>query len=136
MRKDTMPSGAVLEVGIAPFAVAKALYQAVLRELRHISIGTGKPDMAELWKDVFCVGFASNEIEEAIKPCLARCLYDGEKITDASFEPEDRRQDYMQVLMEVAKDNIGPFAKALFATWKKASFAAKASTSPESTPAS
>lgn len=121
MREVTLPSGAVLKVQPAPFAEAKTLYQAILAELRGVPVSVTM-DMAGLFKDLFCTSFASSRIEAAIKPCLARCLYNfgqGDlKVTDDCFEAVDRRQDYIIVLKEVAQDNTAPFVSSLFADYK------------------
>ncbi len=117
MRSVSLPSGATLQIGVAPFAVAKNLHQALLRELSSVQI-QGEMDLVSVWKDLFCLGFSSKHIDAAMTPCLARCLYNGAKIDDQTFEPVANRDDYMTVLMEVAKENVLPFAKSLFAEWK------------------
>lgn len=119
MREATMPSGKILQVAPAPFADAKALYQALLREMKSVAIGTGT-DTQSIFKDLFCVGFSSREIESALWPCMQRCLYNGLKIDVGTFEPVECRQDYMKVCMEVAKENVGPFGSALYAEFKLA----------------
>lgn len=114
-----LPSGAKLKITPAPFDDARALYQAVLKELKPISIA-GKPDV-ELYKDLFCAGFASKEIEDALWVCFARVQYcdtRGDlKIDKDTFEPVKARDDYMQVCMEVAKENILPFVNSLYAEY-------------------
>lgn len=135
MRQVILPSGAVLAVGIAPFNEAKGLQQACLRELRHISVGRALP-MEGMLKDIFCVAYASPEVEAAMRPVIIRSTYNGEKIDLAKpdiFEPVEARSDYYQVLAEVAQDNIGPFMNFLFAEWRKRVFA---ETAKESAPAS
>ncbi len=113
-RKVKLPSGAILEVQPAPFAESKALYQAILEEGKNVKVA----DMESAIKDLFCIGLSSKKIEAAMQPCLARALYDGEKILDQTFEPVDRRQDYLAVCMEVARENIEPFTKSLYAQFK------------------
>ncbi len=119
-----LPSGAVLKVQPSPFAIAKDLYQTLLRELQAVPI-TAKTDMASLYKDLFCLGFASPAIEACIWACFARATYNvgqGDLKIDAdTFEPAERRDDYMQVCMEVAKANVLPFAKSLYAEYQRMS---------------
>jgi hypothetical protein len=121
MRSITLPSGAVLKVAPAPFAVSKNLWQALLREIRGVAM-QGSLDVGSFLKDFFCVGFSSLEVEAALNECLKRCTYDGGKgdlkIDDHTFEPVSARQDYVQVSLEVAKENIAPFAKSLFAEYR------------------
>ncbi len=125
MRSITMPSGAVLEVAAAPFADAKRLYQALLYELRGITV-VSDSDKLGLLKEIFCAGFSSVNVERALQPCLSRCLYMGQKIADDLFEPTERRKDYLQVLLEVAAENVGPFAETLWSEWNTRLSALKA----------
>ena len=119
-KEFTLPSGAVLQVNLAPFADSKALYQAVLEEVRGISINDDQDIGVNLIKDLFCTGFSSKKIEATLEKCLARCLYKGERITKDSFEDAEARGDYMKVLIEVTKENILPFVKSLSAEFSLA----------------
>ncbi len=92
--------------------------------------------MESMLKDIFCVAYASPEVEAAMRPVILRSTYNDSKIDLAKpdmFEPVEARADYFQVLAEVAQDNIGPFMSFLFAEWRKRVFAEKAKESaPES----
>lgn len=120
MREVKLPSGAVLKITVSPFTTAKNLYQALLKELKNVQIST-KTELASIYKELFCIGFSSPEIEACLWECFKRCTYNGGagdlKIDDQTFEPVERRDDYMMVCMEVAKDNILPFAKSLYAEY-------------------
>lgn len=126
MRKFTLESGAELTINPAPFADAKNLYQAILKELKGTDVNS-KVDVVSLYKEMFCSAFSSKEIEAALKPCLLRCLYERNgipaKVDDSIFEPVENREDYMTVCVEVARDNVAPFVKTLFAEFAK--FSAK-----------
>ena len=113
MKKVTLPSGAELKISLAPFADGKALYQAVLSEMRGINLDPEAEVDVNLFKDLFCVSLASKKIEKALEKCLKRCLYNGKKITEETFESEEARGDYILVCTEVATENIVPFGKAL-----------------------
>lgn len=119
MREVVLPSGATLKVTAAPFAASKALYQALLRELR----GVDASSYSALLQQVFCSGFSSPEIEACLWECFKRCSYDGGagdlKIDKDTFEPLERRQDYMDVCIEVAKENVLPFVNRLYAEFQK-----------------
>lgn len=118
MQAVTLPSGAILKIGLAPFKDSKALYQAVLAEGPSIKIES--TDQAEnAIKDLFCVMLSSSKIEAALKPCLERSLYNGKKIDENSFEPKDARQDYIEACYLVAKANIEPFIVSLFARFSQ-----------------
>lgn len=120
MREVKMPSGATLKVAPAPFAAAKALYQAVLEETKHVPIGS-KTEMASVYKDLICIGFSSPKIEAALWECFKRCTYNGGKgdlkVDADTFEPVEARNDYLTACMEVAKENIHPFVKSLYAEY-------------------
>lgn len=115
MIEKKTPSGAKLEITLAPFADAKTLFKACAKEMKGLKINSQDEIDVNLFKDIFCTGLASDEIEEALWPCLQRCLYKGHKITRDSFEDENGRQDFYMVCFEVAKANIDPFLKSLYA---------------------
>ena len=120
MKEEKLPSGAVLQIGLSSFADSKALYQAVLEECRMVTIsGLGKSEMANLYKDLVCIGFSSPKIEKALNECFKQCLYNNGtgalKIDKDTFEPAEARQDYMNVCLAVLKENINPFVKSLYA---------------------
>ena len=113
-----LPSGAVLKVNVAPFADAKALYQAVLEELKGVHFDSST-DLTALFKDIAFAGFASKKIELCLDQCFKRCLYNELKIDKATFEPVDARQDYVVVCIAVAKANIAPFLNGLLVEFKQ-----------------
>lgn len=118
MKEVKCPSGAILKVGVAPFTDAKALYQALLKEAKGIAFHN-KVELSSLYKDMFCAGFASAEIEKCLWKCMERCTY-GEKdlkISPDSFEPVEAREDFLFVCMAVAEENVGPFVKSLYAEY-------------------
>lgn len=114
MTEISLPSGAVLKLGKIPFAEAMELNEAVIEELKSIHF-TSDTEMATLYKDLFCTGFSSKKIKSALWKCMARCIYNGGigelKIDKDTFEPEEARQDYASVCMEVAKFAMLPFLK-------------------------
>lgn len=116
MRVVKLPSGAELKLTMAPFAVSKALYQAILNEGISVKIHS-KENVENVIKDIFCTVLSSKDIEDKIHACLERCLYNGLKITDETFEPESARTDYLNVLFEVASENVMPFMKDLYAKY-------------------
>lgn len=122
MKEVKLPSGAVLKITPSPFAVSKALYQAVLREAKGISV-SAKTELGNVFKDLFCTGFSSPEIEVCLWKCFERCTYNSGngdiKIDENTFEPVNAREDYTPVCMEVARENILPFGKSLYAEYLK-----------------
>jgi|SRR5215217_2733933 len=118
-----LPSGAKLRIQIAPFAVAKKLYQVVAKEAKGIEYDHNKTEVGTVVKDLVLSAFSSEEIDAALWACLTSCTYDGSgkelRVDQHTFESIDARQDYIKACIEVAKDNIGPFAKSLFADFNE-----------------
>ncbi len=108
-----LQSGAKLEIRLAPFADGKALYQAVLEEMKGLKIDVGTELDVNFFKDVFCSGFSSKKIEKALAECMKRVTYNDAVIDEKIFEPLEAREDYVQVIFEVLVENIQPFTKTL-----------------------
>lgn len=113
MKELTLPSGATLRVTLAPFAVSKALYQAVLEEAKGLTLDPKADVDVNLFKDMFSAAFASKKVELALAECLKRALYNNKHVDADTFEPEAAREDYMTVCFEVALLNLLPFTKNL-----------------------
>lgn len=120
MKEFPLPSGAVLKVGLAPFADSKALFQAVMFELKGVQI-VSKSEVASLMKDLLMTGLSSNYIDAAVAKCMEKCLYNDMKIDKDTFEPEAARGDYLFVIEKVATENLAPFLSPLFAKFKELS---------------
>lgn len=108
-----LPSGATLRINLSKFAVSKALYLAVLEEAKNLELDPNVEVDTNLFKDMFCIGFSSKKIEGCLNECMKQALYNDARITEATFEPVDAREDYMTVCWEVALFNILPFTKSL-----------------------
>lgn len=121
MREVKLPSGAVLKIGVNPFETSKALYQAMLEEMKGLPI-TSKEEVGNFYKNLLCISFSSKKIEVALWECFKKCQYcdvRGElKIDKDTFEPLEARADYVQVCMEVARENVDPFGNGLYAQYQ------------------
>jgi len=115
MQDIKLPSGATLKITLSPFAVSKALLEAVSAEAKDMRLDPQAEIDLDLMKNLFCTGFSSKKIDAALQECTKRCTYNGVKLTEDTFEPEDARQDYVTVCLEVALANLRPFTKNLFA---------------------
>lgn len=113
----TLPSGAKLDITVSPFAISRALYQAVLEECKALKLDPKAEIDVNLWKDLFCTMMSSPRIQAALDECMKRVIYNGRKIDADTFEPVEARDDYFTVCIEVAKENILPFTKSLFAQY-------------------
>ena len=120
LKEVKLPSGAILKIQAAPFAEAKALHQAILEEAKGVHVGT-TAELGNIFKDLFCIGFASKKIEACLWACFPKCIYSSEKgdlkIDKDTFEPIEAREDYLTVCMEVAQENVAPFMKSLYAEY-------------------
>ncbi len=112
-----LPSGAELQITLSPFEVSNDLFKAFLEEMKLLKIDPQADIDINLFKDLFCYGFSSKKIETCLYKCFEKSLYNKFKITKETFEPEDVRQDYLSVCIEVAKANIMPFTKSLSAEY-------------------
>lgn len=121
MKEIDLPSGAKLKITLAPFADARDLYQAMLEEMKNINF-TSSSDVSQVLKEFICYGFSSKRIEVCLEKCFTRCLYNSGngdlKIDKSTFEPVEARDDYLTVCLEVAKENIFPFTKSLYAKYQ------------------
>jgi hypothetical protein len=117
-RKEVkLPSGAILSIGLAPFKDGRALYQAVFDEMKFLKLDPSVEIDANFYKDLFCMVTSSKKIEVALWKCMEKSLYNRNRITEDTFEPEGARDDYMTLCYEIAKENIFPFAKSLYAQY-------------------
>lgn len=112
-KKFTLPSGAELQVTMGSFVESKNLYQAILKEAKDLKISDEMEIDSNFLKDIVCSLLSSKEIEECIETLLKRCTYDKSKITEDTFEDENARQDYYDVIRYVTEVNVYPFVKGL-----------------------
>lgn len=116
MKSITLGSGAKLDISVSAFGVSKDLYQAVCEELIHVKIAS-KDQIANVLKDAACMALCSKRIESCLKECLKKAAYNGRRIDDETWEPIEARQDYLEACFEVAKENLLPFGKNLYAKY-------------------
>lgn len=115
MKEYKLPSGKLMKYNISSFENGKELYQAVLRECRTLDISTETELHEKLMIQIGMLAFSSKVIEKAIWDCFDKVTIDGERLDKDYFKPEENRQDYFAVQVEIAKANIAPFLKGLYA---------------------
>ncbi len=115
-----LKSGASLAVTIASFSAGNRLMKTVARELSSVDFNLDLKSFAELsdkdinvLKNVAFQILQSDAIESALLECMKKCLYNEERITEKTFEPENARPDYLPVAWEVMKANLRPFFSGL-----------------------
>lgn len=123
MKTVTLKSGNSLDVQVASFDDAWRLTQSV----SHV-LSTSLPgfkveglDPEAMQKDIdlgkilgiICQLVASPTLYDLLWPCFAPCLYNGNKITRATFQDEAARGDFLPCVVEILKANVVPFIKGL-----------------------
>ena len=114
--KVSLPSGAVLEMTMAPFLEGRRLLGAVSSCIKSVKVDSSLGDASNLnsLKDVFLSCLTSREVEDALLDCLKGCTYNGQRITSWDiFDDLKAREDYMTICVEVCKFNLAPFTKNL-----------------------
>ena len=119
-KQVSLPSGAELEMTLAPFMEGERLFTAVAECLKSVKFD-GDKDVQDLTsnlnglKDAFLSCLTSKDMKDAILACLKRCTYNKQRITSWDiFESIEAREDYLSVCWEVCKFNLAPFTKSLF----------------------
>lgn len=116
----TTQSGAEVKINAADFLVSMQLKSAIIRALRESDLDLAQIDLDNLTKSSIepivqaILSIDSNEqVEASLFKCLARCTYDGEKISKDTFEPVERRGDYYEIVIACLKENLLPFFQPL-----------------------
>lgn len=126
-----LPSGAQLNITVAPFADAHALLKAILRSVKGMSLPqnisevdmsmagiAGNPQLFGTVVDKILSVAVSDDVEKALFKCLERTTYDGVKIHPVIFDDPkytDRiREDYYSICLKVIEANCKPFFKTAF----------------------
>ena len=120
MEKFTLPSGAILEVGLLPYEEAWKVQQKIASVFDSVKIELGSVDWQNLFKTdllvlkgPICQILSSDQVIAAAKECFKRCLYNSVKIDSMTFDSKDARQDFLYCVAYAIKENIEPFFKGL-----------------------
>lgn len=134
MTEITVPSGAKVVINPADFRASIALKNALQRELAKSNTTLKmnlNSDALELGRLIMLVD-SSPEVNALLWPCLARCTYNDEKITEKTFEPVEARQDYYDIVLECGRVNLSPFFESALSKLKTSPLAALVSVSQKS----
>lgn len=129
--KVSLPSGATLEMTLAPFLEGERLFSATAECLKSVKAdGLNTEDITASFdslKNAVLACITSKDLKEALLACLKRCTYNGQRITSWDiFEDINAREDYLSVCWEVVKFNLTPFTRNLFSKFSMSLGAAKA----------
>ena len=133
--KVSLPSGAELEMTLAPFLEGEKLFSATAECLKTVKVdGLNAEDLTasfESLKNAILACITSKELKDSLLACLKRCTYNGQRITSWDvFEDVNAREDYLSVCWEVVKFNLTPFTRNLISKFSGLIEIAK--TNPES----
>lgn len=119
-KKVSLPSGAELEITLAPFMEGERLFSATAECLKKVNVDaqTQVDDLtANLngLKNALLECLTSHNFKESLLACLKRCTYNKQRVTSWDiFDDINAREDYLVVCWEVVKFNLTPFTKNLF----------------------
>ena len=91
METKKLPSGKELVMTMAPFADGHRLLKVVAREIESVRFSGDVLKEPDAIKNLIMRAIYSSDVEQALKPCLARCNYDKKQIKTYShfmFIPE------------------------------------------------
>lgn len=119
-----LESGARLVVSDARFQDADALFKALAKNVRHMTLTPDllKMDVAVLQGPIIDAA-TSDEVSDKLFKCLALCTYEGQRVSRELFDDpklgRQARADYFQIAWEVIRFNCGPFLERI-PMWLKA----------------
>ena len=141
MQEITLKSGNVLKLSPAPFIDAIRLTNIVAKAFsqRGLDFKIDRDTEVDFWvlfnknPDAFIKGFADIVFEEFVMnlvfKCAERCVYVKNgvsvKITQDTFESEDAREDFYEVMYNIAMCNIKPFFVNLLSVLSQTSATAR-----------
>lgn len=114
MRTHTLKSGRKLRIEAASFRKSKDLFDAVSKEIKANNFDPKAEFDINFVKNIALGLVSSPNVEAALWPCFTKCLYhDNTKVDSDLFEDVSAREDYLEICLEVCKENILPFTKNL-----------------------
>lgn len=119
-KEITFKNGHEAVINIASFSKAMKLKNAIAKALLKENIDISKLDfenLNSLFSGLLAVD-SDEDVNKAIFDCLAKSLYNKEKITIDTFEDEKARENYYLILIECLKLNLSPFIKPLISKFQ------------------
>lgn len=132
MKEFMTKSGAALIIECADIKDVRQLKTSILNELRDsgVELPKGRACDSKIVEEQLKKGAINSDVlnvilkalisldtSEAVYKnvfkCLARCRYNGERITEATFEDVEARADYYEIFGRCISENLMPFLKSL-----------------------
>lgn len=148
MKDIQLKSGNILRFGNAPFIDSIRLVNVVARAFSQRGLEVKIDRDTEISfsglfgknPDAFVKGLVDVVFEEFVMnlvlKCAEKCLYvvNGvtQKITLDTFENESAREDFFEIMITIAKENIDPFFKNLLTALSRTSETARSESNQES----
>ena len=112
-------NGVDVKINPADFLSSLKLKNAVLKSVKDSGVDISKIDLDKINAsslqpilEVILTADTDKDVQDSIFKCLARCLYNGEKIIPETFEPIEAREDYYEIVIACLKENLSPFFKS------------------------
>ena len=117
-KKMEFKNGAVAEIHMASMREATNLKSSLQQAIKEsncsedlfsvLADGIGDVGINKVF-DIFMTLDSNPLVFDSIMGCLARCLYNGEKITEFTFSTSKARENYYKIVVEMIKINLLPF---------------------------
>lgn len=121
MTEFTTANGVTVKINVADFITSMMLKKAVVEAVKDSDVDIASVDLENLKVgaidsilQIILTADCSDKVNDAIFKCLARCTYNGEKITKDIFENVKARENYYEIVIACLKENLTPFFKPLF----------------------
>lgn len=106
------PTGAKVVIRPAPWSAAKLLKRAIENRVGISGIPSMNAPVEQIFTTFLRVD-SCPEIERTLFECLQYCTRGGQKIVEETFDDVEAREDYYEIAIACAKENLGPLVKGL-----------------------
>lgn len=106
-------SGTKVVINLAPWGDAKRLKAAILKEVASAGLKFDITADASTLVVAFLTVDSSEAVDAALWPCLARCTRGDSKILSSTFDGEEARQDYYEIVSQCVMVNLRPLVEGL-----------------------
>jgi hypothetical protein len=110
-----------LQITKATFDDAFDLQDAISRAVKgnRLNVPEGMESDIDVssFLDAALSTISSRDVRDCLFRCAERALYDNQKINKDFFEKEDNRELYYPIMIEIVKENVGPFITGLLSSF-------------------
>lgn len=114
MTEITTKSGAKVVINPASFEAAQNLWNAVQRATAEAHLSMDFINQPESLFNLVLRIDSAPDFKAALWPCLIRCTRADRKIEKSTFEDQEARKEYYEIVTPCVEENIGPFVESLF----------------------